>query len=239
MLACLLGGLFLGDGQALAQAVQVIGAARPPYVIDQNGRGAGPAVEIVKQIAPAAGIDPGVRILPFQRAIMALDQGGVLYPALLRTPQREDKYVWIGEVFSDRAVFMTRRGTPVVNSLEAARRLERVNVMRGSELQGMLQSFGVTDVEPSNSEADIARLLKAGRIDGWFTPRAVGRSTWKLLGFDPAELQDGETFAILPFWVAASADLPAETVARLRAAYRSLRSDGRYRRIIAPLESPS
>jgi polar amino acid transport system substrate-binding protein len=247
ILASVLAGLSAG-GPAAAQTpaasgepmpIQIIGAARPPYVIERDGQGSGPAVEILRQIAPAAGIDPAVRILPFQRAIMALDQGGTIYPALLRTPQRETRYIWIGEVFSDRAVFMTRRGSPVVNGLEVARRLGQINVMRGSELHGMLQSFGLTDIESSNSEADIARLLRAGRIDGWFTPRAVGRATWKMLAFDPADLQDGETFALLPFWIAASANLPAETVTRLRAAYRSLRNDGRYRRIIAPLESPS
>lgn len=221
---------------AAAQAQpQIIGTARPPYISDANGRGIGPAADLVRLLAEAAGMDPTVRILPFQRAVLALDQGGVLYPALLRTPQREAKYLWIGEVFTDRAVFMTRRGSPVVNSLEAARQLGRINVMRGSELQTMLQSFGVTDIEASNNENDIARLLRAGRIDGWFAPRAVARATWVGLDFDPAELQAGEVFATLPFWIAASADLPGETVAKLRSAYRALRSDGRYDRIIAPL----
>ena len=235
-LASLAPGLGPVDARAQSAALpQIIGTARPPYINDSDGRGTGPAAELVRLLAESAGLDPTVRILPFQRAVLALDQGGVLYPALLRTPQREAKYLWIGEVFTDRAVFMTRRGSPVINTLEAARQLGRINVMRGSELQTMLQSFGVTDMEVSNNEIDIARLLRAGRIDGWFAPRAVARATWAALDFDPAELQAGEVFATLPFWITASPDLPGETVAKLRSAYRTLRNDGRYERIIAPL----
>lgn len=229
-------------GYAQQRHVQLIGASRPPYVIEQDGLGTGPAVELLQVLAGAIHADTTVRIVPFQRALLALEQGGTLYPALLRTPQRENRFIWIGEVYADRAVFFTRRGAAPVSNLGAARELERVVVMRGSELQGMLQSFGLENFETTNSEIDNARLLQAGRIDGWFALRAVGRATWSALQFNPAELQASDAFATVPFWIAASADLPPDTVAALRAAYRTMRTDGRYRRIIAPLlalEAPS
>jgi polar amino acid transport system substrate-binding protein len=220
---------------ARPQQLQVIGAARPPYVIESNGLGTGPAIELLQILARSVGADQAVRILPFQRALLALEQGNTLYPALLRTPQRENRFIWIGEVYADRAVFFTRRDRAPVGSLAAARELARVSVMRGSELQGMLQSFGLEDFETTNNELDNARLLHAGRIDGWFALRAVGRATWTQLQFNPAELRASEAFATVPFWIAGSADLPEQTVAGLRAAYRATRADGRYRRIVAPL----
>ena len=220
---------------ALPQQLQVIGAARPPYVIDNSGYGAGPAIELLQIVARSVGAEQAVRIVPFQRALLALEQGGMLYPALLRTPQRENRFTWIGEVYTDRAVIFTRRQTTAVGSLAAVRELSRVSVMRGSELQGMLETFGLENFETTNSEIDNARLLQAGRIDGWFTLHAVGRATWAQLKFDPVDLQAGEAFATVPFWIAGSADLPEETVARLRATYRAMREDGRYGRIVAPL----
>lgn len=215
--------------------LQVLGAARPPYVIESNGYGTGPAIELLQILARSVGADQVVRIVPFQRALLALEQGSTLYPALLRTPPRENRFIWIGEVYTDRAVFFTRRRTAPVGNLAAVRALPHVSVMRGSELQGMLQSFGLENFETTNSEVDNARLLQAGRIDGWFTLRAVGRATWAQLKFDPAELQAGDAFATMSFWIAGSVDLPAETVASLRAAYRAMREDGRYDRIVAPL----
>lgn len=214
---------------------QLIAAARPPYVIDSNGTATGPAVELMQILARSVGTDQAVRILPFQRALLALEQGGMLYPALLRTPQRESRFRWIGEVYADHAVFFTRRGAAPLGSLTAVRDLPRISVMRGSELQVMLQSFGLQNFETTNNEIDNARLLQAGRVDGWFALQAVGRATWAQLTFAPAELQASETFATVPFWIAGSPDLPERTVATLRATYRALRADGRYRRIIAPL----
>lgn len=236
--------MLLAVSAALAQAaapaippqqLQIVGAHRPPYVIESNGLGTGPAIELLQILARSIGVDPAVRIVPFQRALLALEQGNTLYPALLRTPQREKRFIWIGEVYADRAVFFTRRDRMPVGSLTDALELPRVSVMRGSELQGMLESFGLENFETTNSEIDNARLLQAGRIDGWFALRAVGRATWAQLKFDPAELQASEAFATLPFWIAASSDLPPQTVASLRAIYRATRADGRYRRIVAPL----
>lgn len=215
--------------------LQIVAPPRPPYVIDQDGIGAGPAVELVQHLADSVGIEPTVRILPFQRAVLALDQGNTIYPALLRTPQREKRYQWIGEVFADRAVFFTRREAPVVNAIDGARALPVIGVMRGSELQFTLQSLGLDHMETNASENDNARLLQARRIDGWFALEAVGRATWRELDFNPADLRSGEPFALLSFWIAGSANLPPSTVAKLRAAYRAMRADGRYQRIIAPL----
>ncbi len=149
--------------------IQIVGPERLPYIVDRNGSGSGPAVELVRLIARAAGIDQEVRILPFQRAVRQLDEGDTLYPALLRTPPREDLYVWIGEVFADRAVLFTRRDGPPVSEIAAARRLERISVMRGSELHGILRSFGLQNVETNISEDHNARLLRAERIEAWFT----------------------------------------------------------------------
>lgn len=220
--------------EAQAQ-VQIVATARPPYMVDLDGRATGPAIELVGLVAQAAGIDPAVRLMPFQRALLALEQGETLYPALLRTPQREGNFQWIGEIFTDRAVFFTRRGSPVVNQIETLRLLPRLNVLRGSELQSLLLSFGIIDLEASNSETDNARLLQAGRIDAWFALRAVGRATWAELRFPLQDLQAGDTIATMPFWLVASSSTAPETMARLRAAYQQLRRDGRYDRIIEPL----
>ena len=237
-------GILLASFAAGAQpalpdpTLEIIGPARPPYIVDHEGVASGPAIELVTELAAAIGIRPEARIMPFQRAIMALNTGNTLYPALLRTPDREKKYLWIGEVFADHAVFFTRKSAPAVNDIDAARRLASITVLRGSELQGMLTSFGLQNVEANASERDNARLLANDRIDGWFALKSVGRATWTELDFNPADLRASDSFASLSFWIAASANLPTATVKKLRTAYQAMRNDGRYDRIIAPLNAP-
>lgn len=222
-------------GTAALPELQIVSPVRPPYVSERNGIISGPATELVKELAKAAGIVPTIRILPFQRAVMALDSGNTLYPALLRTPEREQKYIWIGEVFADRAVVLSLSDKPAIADLDAARGLPAITVMRGSELQRMLGSFMLENFEANASEVDNARLLRNRRVDAWFTLSAVGRATWAELGYDPADLRASQPIATLNFWIAASANLSSATVNRLRSAYRAMREDGRYERIVAPL----
>lgn len=234
-------GVLLASGAAGAQSslpaseLQIVGPARPPYIVDRDGSASGPAVELVAELAAAIQIPPTVRIVPFQRAIMALNTGNTLYPALLRTPEREGRYLWIGEVFADRAVFFMRTDTEAANAVDAIRTLPGITVMRGSELQGLLKSLAFEHAEANASERDNARLLQNGRVNAWFTLNAVGRATWAELGFNPADLRASAPVASLSFWIAASANLPSGAATKLRAAYGAMRRDGRYDRIVAPL----
>lgn len=236
LLACCL--CLVGPEVRADDIVRVITPLRPPYVVDAgSGFADGPAIRLVQRLAQAAGIDPAVQVVPFERAVMNLDRGDTLYPALLRTQPREAKYQWIGEVFADNAVLFTRRGTIPARDLADAGRFGTITVMRGSELVTLLRLAGLANFRTANSEIDNARLLAVGRVDAWFAPAAVGRATWDELSFDPAALHASGPAERLSFWVATSRNLSPGTVARLRRAYDDLRASGEYDRIVALLHA--
>ena len=215
--------------------LRIVSPVRLPYVAEQDGGAAGPAAELAMELAREAGFSPTVRIMPFQRAVLALEREKAMYPALLRTPDRERKYVWIGEVHADQARFFFLADGPAFPDAEAARQASAITILRGSELQKTLATLGLGNAEPNASEIDNARLLRHRRVDAWFALDAVGRATWRELGYDPALLRASAPVDDFSFWIAASPNLPADAVARLRAAYQTMRRDGRYARIVAPL----
>lgn len=233
-------GLFIAGPQARAnEIVQVVTPLRPPYVVDAgSGFADGPAIRLVQRLAEIAGVDPAIQLVPFERAVMTLERGDTLYPALLRTPAREARFQWIGEVFADTAVLFTRRGTEPAADLADAGRFATITVMRGSELVGLLRQAGLANFRTANSEIDNARMLAKGRVDAWFAPAAVGRATWDGLSFDPAALHASGPAERLSFWIAASANLGPGMVARLRRAYGDVKRNGEYDRIVAPLRTP-
>lgn len=220
---------------AAQPALEIVGPIRPPYVTEIDGEPSGPALVLAQRIAAHAGLAPTIRVLPFQRAVLQLDLGGTLYPALLRTPQREARYAWIGMVHADRAVFFTRSGAGTVDTLDQARRTSLIGVLRGSELLPLLQSYGLDNIHVASSEIENARLLQAGRITAWFALNAVGQATAQELGIAAAELKAGDSFAQLSFWVVASLNLPPELIDALRDGYTRLRQSGEYNRIMLPL----
>lgn len=220
---------------AAQPALEIVGPIRPPYVSEIDGKPAGPALDLARRIAADAGLTPNIRILPFQRAVLQLDLGGTLYPALLRTPQREARYAWIGMVHADQAVFFTRAGMAAIDTQEQARQVAQIGVLRGSELLPMLQSYGLDNIHIASSEAENARLLQAGRITAWFALNAVGLATTQELGMNAAEFRTGASFAQLSFWVVASPGLPPALIDALRDGYARLRQSGEYDRIMLPL----
>ena len=189
-------------------------------------------------MAELAQLEPAVEVLPFERALLNLDRGDTLYPALLRTPTRESRYQWIGEVFTDHAVLFTRKGAPVVRSLAEARQFGAVSVMRGSELATLMKAAGLSNITVETSDNDNARMLAAGRVDAWFAPSSVGHAVWERQAFDPADLQASGPLARLSFWVAAAQNLDPAVVMRLRQAYADLRATGEYDQIVAGLREP-
>lgn len=220
------------------EPIRIVTPVRPPYVVDSgNGTADGPAVRLVQRLALEAGIDPAVSIVPFERALLTLDRGNTLYPALLRTADREARFQWIGEVFADDAVLFTRTGTETAGTLADAGRFRSITVMRGSELVTVLRTAGLANFRTADSEIDNARMLAAGRVDAWFATAAVGRATWDGLGLDKKLLVVSAPVEPLSFWVAVSRNVPPAVVDRLGKAFAALRASGEYDRIIAPLRA--
>ncbi len=236
----LIGGLLLaGPDVRAAEVVRVVTPVRPPYVVDAGaGFADGPSIRLLQRVAELAGIVPAIEVVPFERAILMLDRGDALYPALLRTPARERRYQWIGEVFTDNAVVFTRKTAPAIRSLAEARQFGTVTVMRGSELAALMRAEGLTNIGNETSDIDNARMLAAGRVDAWLAPSTVGRAVWDALHFDPAALQASAPVAALSFWIVAAQNFDPAILARLRNAYMELLTTGEYDRIVAPLREP-
>lgn len=229
-------GVFSAARETMAQpTLEFVAPVRPPYIVDKDGVGSGPAVELAQRLAASIGVTPRIQLLPFRRALQQLDNGGTVYAALLRTPAREDRYTWIGEVYADSIVFISLKQRPAVSDFAAARALPAVGLLSGSILQNMLDANGMQNIDVASTENDNARKLRAGRIPAWFALKAVGMATWREEGFDPAELQFSPALAQHSFWIAASKNIPPDMVAAIRKAYQDLRRSGDYDRIIEPL----
>lgn len=237
----LIGGLLLtGSAVRAADVVRVVTPVRPPYVVDAGaGVADGPSIRLLQRVAELAGVAPAIEVVPFERAILMLHRGNALYPALLRTPAREGRYQWVGEVFTDTAVVFTGKPAPVIRSLGEARVFGTVTVMRGSELAALMRAEGLTNIGNETSDLDNARMLAAGRVDAWLAPSTVGRAVWDELHLDPAILQASAPVAALSFWIVASKNFDPAILARLRNAYAELVKTSEYDRIVAPLRGPT
>jgi len=194
------------------------------------------AVELVEALAKEAGHDGKLFFMPWKRALKLAEEGTDGKPTLIiplnRSPEREERFVWVIPLLSDDTVLVTLAGArPEVKSIEQALSW-RVGVLLGSPLEAELKEKGFKNVDPSVDEETNARKLQAGRIDAWLVARMVAPFVFERHGFDAKKLLFGIAMRTNDLHLGATKGLPEAEAQRWRGALVSLQKSGEYQKII-------
>ncbi len=171
-----------------------------------------------------------IEYMPWKRAqSVAQDTPNTLVFGLTRTEAREPNYSWITKLVDSSDVFVTT-GDPV-NTYEEAESLTKIAVLDGTPRKRALDSreFGNQQVVPKVELG--ARMLKAGRVDGWYTVDHRAAYVWKSEGNALSELTFGDAVKTSEIWLAGNKDMDAEAVEKIKAAMEEIRADGAYEAI--------
>ena len=198
----------------------------------ENGKAAGPAIEIVDQLVAATEIrDRNVNLVPLVRILQMLNDGHTIAAFVGRRPEREGKMRWVVNLFNDQLVFVTYHQT-AVNSLAEARHLGNVGATRGGYPLQFLQSAGLKNIEIESAENVTAKMLINGRIDAWITASRLIKGEVESHDVSVNALTIGASIADLNFWVAASLDVPDRMIVEMANRFAAMKADGSYDRIM-------
>ena len=215
------------------------GSFPPYYLQDAAGEVTGVSAGIVRESLSRAGIRAKIEMYPVKRAFLVSEtKEPVLLFALFRTPEREKNFKWVAPVTPDvkSMLFRLSKRTDIsVRSLSDAKKY-RIGVVRGNNLHSLLIGKGFRDdreLEPVMSNEVNLKKLFAGRID-----LCAGRELpfYTELARSGCGTKDVATALVLEeqrAWMAFSLSSPDEVVERVRAAYRSMESDGTVSRILS------
>ena len=113
------------------------------------------------------------------------------------------KYTWIVPLLSDPLWLHATRGDLNISALDKASTLN-ISVLRGTPQEDTLRQAGLTKLDLTTDDDLGAKMLKAGRVDAWFT-RGMSRSySYGKIGGDPKQLLRGAETATLPMYLAGS-----------------------------------
>ena len=213
----------LAAGMAAAEPVQLAYFDLPPFAFAPQG---GPAFAMAQ--AMVADLDVAVRpdSMPIRRLAFEASKSPVIIAAIVRSPEREQLYQWIGRYCTDGFVIATVAPHPLVNSLAEARTLKSIAVAAGAANESFLRARGFTNLDPAASIGLEVRRLAEGHDEAWFAPRAGALHAWKEAGYDPAQLGFGAAITDASTWMAASKSVPAEMVKILRARFADKLKEG-------------
>lgn len=208
------------------------------YSFLEDGKVSGVASEIAEQMLQLAGLDDyHMGLYPWARAYdMAQLQANVLIYPMMRTPAREARFKWVGELAHITPQFYKLREdkTLVVGNLDDARRYT-VGVIRDDVRQQYLQAHAFTRMVVSANNAENFRKLLNHQVQLVALPEREARQQCALanVAYDVLEPVYSLDDLGAGLYFAYSLQTPDEIVARTRAAFAQLKAGGGLGRIEA------
>lgn len=244
-----LSGLWLSTSQA--QPVQTPAAASdvvfvaediaPYHFSNEQARPDGALVMLASEVARQCRMQSRFELLPWSRGFMrSKEDADVVMVSLLRTPEREADFHWIGRVFKTEAYFvkLKARTDISVNSIEQARQYVAATI-RGYGSEKWLRAHGF-DEEQGNLAVSVNSrqlwgLLFWQRADLVLTNTLAMYSEVLADGYQPALLERVFEVTDMPTELYFATGLKTSTskVERLAACLNKTKQDGTYHAILA------
>lgn len=242
-LASMAGVWLSGAGWAVAaegEPVLILTEEFPPYNFTQDGKLTGLAPEVIEAMLQQMGLKGRFQSLPWARAYeTAINVPGVLLCSVVRTPEREQRFKWVGAIAASEYYLFSLASKPIeLDSLDDARSLQigTVTLSAGEQFllsKGFAKGHGLQSV--ARNEPNYEKLRK-GHIDLWIMNQLTAHYLVRKAGRDPVKaLHKSLAIAELStqhYYVALGAGTPDSDVARFRNAFDAVARDGSLERLL-------
>jgi polar amino acid transport system substrate-binding protein len=200
----------------------------PPLNYLNDGVLVGPSVEIVKEIQRRVGSHEQIKVYPWARAYkMALEDENIVLFGMTHTKERHDKFKWIGPLATKRDILVAKKGSGIkINSLEDAKKVERIGTLRDDTRECLLKMHGFTNLEPVSDEQKNAKKLVLGRIDLWTYKKPGLKTVCELAGVDYNEIEEVYHLRKIDLMIAFSKKTSDSIVQNWRNAFNEMLADG-------------
>ncbi len=199
-----------------------------------DGTVTGFTTEIVREIQKRLGNSSPIKIYPWKRAYkMALEEPGIVLFTASRNPDREDRFHWITQVTTRRSVLWSKADSPLkISSLEDARQVTSIGVLRGGNREKYLRLRGFTNLEPATEEGQNLKKLLAGRIDLIFLSTIEAATLVSFNGISFSEIEPKFTvYSNDSFIMMSKNGTSYETVKMWKNAAQQMKDDGTFKKI--------
>jgi polar amino acid transport system substrate-binding protein len=213
---------------ALSQELTVLTENLPPLNYVEDGVLVGPSVEIVQEIQRRVGSNEEIKVYPWARAYkMSLEQENVVLFGMTHTEVRHEQFKWIGPLATKRDILVAKKGSGIkINSLEDAKKVNRIGTLRDDTRERLLESLGFTNLESVSDEQMNAKKLVLGRIDLWTYKIPGLRTVCDLAGVDYTEMEEVYNLREINVDIAFSKKTSDSVVEKWRGVFNEMLADG-------------
>jgi polar amino acid transport system substrate-binding protein len=220
--------VILSPGILHSASLRILTEDLPPLNYVKDGALVGPSVEMVKEIQRRIGSTEKIQVYPWARAYqIALNEENVVLFGVSHTPVRENKFKWVGPLATKRDILVAKKGSNlIINSLEDAKKVRRIGVLRNDTKQEFLETHGFTNLEPVSDERKNAQKLMLGRIDLWVFKKPGLKTVCELAGVDFDAVEEVFHLRETRVEIAFSLNTPDAVVEQWRTTFADMLADG-------------
>lgn len=227
LLACCVGG------SVLAEPLRLYTEEYRPLSYIDNGKLTGMAVEVVELLIQRTGQPAVIELVPwtrgYQKAQREVDVG--LF-ATVRTPQREDKFHWVGPVAAGQTNFYSLKGSGLrIRNLADVERAGTLAVPRQWYSYEVLREKGLKTLYGVPTPQHMMRLFKHGRVALILVNNLALDEMLASQGLKREQVEQQFTLMAHSTYIAFSLNTNPALVSRWRQALNEMKRDGSLERI--------
>ena len=190
-------------------------------------------VELVREMMQVVGHAKKMEEIPFKRGFSLVQTtSGYAIFNVSRSEDREDTVKWVGPLQSTVTYFYENANAPVgIKSLEEAKQVESICVLRGNVHHRALESQGFSNIYPANSYESCVRMLALGRVS--LTPLSnlstlteAGTPEARAIQKTSVKVMEAEGYLVF------SKGTPDAVIAEWQAALDGIKASGRYDELV-------
>lgn len=210
--------------------VAVITEHAPPLQYFFNGKVEGKTTDIVRALLKEAEIDTKIQIYPWARSFqLALDEPNTLIYPMIRSKEREDRFIWLGELLTFNLSFISLSNNKhiTINNISDAKNY-RLAVMRDDYIHHLLLQHGFKEqmhFKTVSQFPQLLTLLYAKKIDALIADHDLLIELATTLNYDASLLK--EVYKIpdqkLSVHLAANKQSSPELILKLKTAMKKVK----------------
>ena len=227
--------------QARAQTLSALTESLPPLNYEINGTVTGFSSDLLDLMAAEAGITVNKQLLPWARAMsMVSRQNNTLIYSLVRTPERESQFQWIGPISPRRIVLykFSNRQDITIKRFEDLRAYRIGTTNESAATKQLLAKGLVIDGQGGahspgldigvNDEANMRKFI-AKRFDLLLALDWAAAYQSRTVRLNPGEIEPAWVLdESLSYWYGLSLGSDSGIAKKLNAALKKIKDDGRY-----------